>query len=99
MLDNRVSQRGVPVVIQHDEPEPQDRCCPGVERRHLAAFAGVLVLIGYLEWRTRRDRRRGSAIVNDLGMRIIGTVPAFPNKANLNAAVEARAGTRTGGSC
>lgn len=51
----------------------------------IMAFCGILMLVGFLEWRTRRIDGV-DAVVNDLGMRIIGTVPAFPNKANLNAA-------------
>jgi polysaccharide biosynthesis transport protein len=51
----------------------------------LVSFCGILMLVGFLEWRTRRIDGV-DAVVNDLGMRIIGTVPAFPNKANLNAA-------------
>jgi succinoglycan biosynthesis transport protein ExoP len=51
----------------------------------IVSFCGILMLVGFLEWRTRRIDGV-DAVVNDLGMRIIGTVPAFPNKANLNAA-------------
>lgn len=54
----------------------------------LAAFLGMLVLVGFLEWRTRRIDGVDQ-VVNELGMRIIGTVPAFPNRANLRAAEEA----------
>ena len=51
----------------------------------LVGFLGVLVLIGYLEWRTRRIDGVDQ-VVTELGMRVIGTVPAFPTKANLKAA-------------
>lgn len=51
----------------------------------LAGFAGALVLIAFLEWRTRRVDGVDQ-VVTDLGMRVIGTVPAFPNRASLKAA-------------
>jgi len=53
-----------------------------------AAFVGfglVLVVIGFLEWRTRRIDGVDQ-VVTELGMRVIGTVPSFPNKASLKAA-------------
>jgi capsular exopolysaccharide synthesis family protein len=53
----------------------------------LASFFGVVLLVAYLEWRTRRVDGVDQ-VVNELGMRVIGTVPAFPNRANLKAAVE-----------
>jgi capsular exopolysaccharide synthesis family protein len=51
----------------------------------VAGFLGVLALIAFLEWRTRRVDGVDQ-VVTDLGMRVIGTVPAFPNKASLKAA-------------
>jgi len=51
----------------------------------MAAFVGVVGLIGLLEWRTRRIDGV-EQVVGELGMRVIGTVPAFPNKASLKAA-------------
>ncbi len=51
----------------------------------LITLIGVLGLVGFLEWRTRRIDSVDQ-VVTDLGMRVIGTVPAFPNKANLRAA-------------
>lgn len=48
------------------------------------SFFGVLVLIGFLEWRTRRIDGVDQ-VVTELGMRVIGTVPAFPTKASLKA--------------
>jgi len=53
-------------------------------------FAIVVLLIAFLEWRTRRIDGVDQ-VVDELGMRIIGTVPAFPNRASLAAA------TQTGG--
>jgi len=54
----------------------------------LVAFCGVVLLVSYLEWRTRRVDGV-DAVVNELGMRVIGTVPAFPNRASIKAAAEA----------
>jgi capsular exopolysaccharide synthesis family protein len=51
----------------------------------VTAFLGMLVLVGFLEWRSRRIDGVDQ-VVNELGLRIIGTVPAFPNRANLKAA-------------
>lgn len=53
-----------------------------------SAFFGVILLVAFLEWRTRRIDGVDQ-VVTELGMRVIGTVPAFPNRANLKAAVEA----------
>jgi capsular exopolysaccharide synthesis family protein len=53
-----------------------------------ASFLVVVFVVAFLEWRTRRVDGVDQ-VVNELGMRVIGTVPAFPNRANLRAAVEA----------
>jgi capsular exopolysaccharide synthesis family protein len=45
----------------------------------------VLGLIALMEWRNRRVDGVDQ-VVTDLGMRVIGTVPAFPNRASLKAA-------------
>jgi capsular exopolysaccharide synthesis family protein len=50
----------------------------------LAGLAGVLFLIAFLEWRTRRIDSVDQ-VMNDLGMRVIGTIPAFPSKAAVKA--------------
>ncbi|MDY3552100.1 polysaccharide biosynthesis tyrosine autokinase [Gemmata sp. JC717] len=54
----------------------------------LGAFLTVVLLISFLEWRTRRVDGVDQ-VVTELGMRVIGTVPVFPNRASLQAAVEA----------
>jgi polysaccharide biosynthesis transport protein len=54
----------------------------------LGAFFGVLLLVALLEWRTRRVDSVDQ-VMTELGMRVIGTVPVFPNRASLKAAVEA----------
>ena len=47
-------------------------------------LAAMLLLVAYLEWRTRRIDSV-TQVVNDLGMRVIGTIPAFPSKAALTS--------------
>lgn len=47
-------------------------------------FVGVMVLVAYLEWRSRRVGGVGQ-VVGELGMRVIGTIPAFPSRASLKA--------------
>jgi capsular exopolysaccharide synthesis family protein len=54
----------------------------------LVSFVGVALLVAFLEWRTRRVDGVDQ-VVNELGMRVIGTVPAFPNRSNVKAAVAA----------
>jgi capsular exopolysaccharide synthesis family protein len=51
----------------------------------IVSFFGVLALIGFMEWRSRRIDGVDQ-VVDELGMRIIGTVPRFPNRAGLKAA-------------
>jgi capsular exopolysaccharide synthesis family protein len=51
------------------------------------AFSLVVLLVAFLEWRTRRVDSVDQ-VVSELGMRIIGTVPAFPNRAKIQAAAE-----------
>ena len=54
----------------------------------LGTFFATILLVAFLEWRTRRVDGVDQ-VVTELGMRIIGTVPAFPNRASLKAAAEA----------
>ena len=53
----------------------------------LGTFAMVILMVAFLEWRTRRVDGVDQ-VVDELGMRIIGTVPAFPNRASLKIAAE-----------
>ncbi len=53
----------------------------------IAAVAGLLVvclLVSYVEWRNRRVDGVDQ-VVTELGMRVIGTIPAFPSRAALRA--------------
>lgn len=54
----------------------------------IGAFFGVVLLVALLEWRTRRVDSVDQ-VMTELGLRVIGTVPVFPNRAGLKAAVEA----------
>src|SRR5262249_21410502 len=69
-------------VIPNKNIKQKGLVCAGAA---VVALVGVLSLIGFLEWRTRRIDGVDQ-VVTDLGMRVIGTVPAFPNRANLKAA-------------
>lgn len=85
VLDPRVSQRGEPEKIPNNN---QNRKIVLSGVGGVASFFGVVLLVAFLEWRTRRVDGVDQ-VVNELGLRVIGTVPAFPNRANLKAAVEA----------
>jgi capsular exopolysaccharide synthesis family protein len=84
-LDGRVSPRGEPEKIPNNN-QIKKMAMSGAGG--LASFFGVVLLVAFLEWRTRRVDGVDQ-VVTELGMRVIGTVPAFPNRANLKAAVEA----------
>jgi capsular exopolysaccharide synthesis family protein len=82
---NRVTMRGdVEKVPNHNQNKKIIFSGVG----GLGAFVGVILLVAFLEWRTRRVDGVDQ-VVTELGMRVIGTVPVFPNRANLKAAVEA----------
>ncbi len=49
-----------------------------------AAMLGILLTISYLEWRHRRVDGVDQ-VVTELGMRVIGTIPAFPSRASLRS--------------
>jgi len=51
-----------------------------------ATCAGLLIIlaVAFLEWRSRRVDSV-EQIVNELGIRVIGTIPAFPSKASLKS--------------
>lgn len=50
----------------------------------LAGLLGVCLLVSYLEWRNRRVDGVDQ-VVTELGMRVIGTIPAFPSRAALRS--------------
>lgn len=50
----------------------------------IVGYALILLLVAFLEWRSRRVDSV-EQVVNELGMRVIGTIPAFPSKASLKS--------------
>jgi capsular exopolysaccharide synthesis family protein len=50
----------------------------------VVGLLGVMLLISYLEWRNRRVDGVDQ-VVSELGMRVIGTIPAFPSRASLRS--------------
>ena len=48
------------------------------------AMIGILLIVSYLEWRNRRVDGVDQ-VVTELGMRVIGTIPAFPSRASLRS--------------
>jgi polysaccharide biosynthesis transport protein len=50
----------------------------------VVGFALVLCLVSYLEWRSRKVDSVDQ-VMTELGMRVIGTIPCFPSRANLKA--------------
>lgn len=78
----RVTRRDEATVMQNQNLK-QKMLLAGVGG--VGSFLAVIALIGLLEWRTRRIDGVDQ-VVTELGMRVIGSVPAFPNKASLKAA-------------
>jgi succinoglycan biosynthesis transport protein ExoP len=81
-MDARVSIREAAVLIMNQNLKQKIMLSGAVGT---AGFLGILVLIALLEWRNRRVDGVDQ-VVTELGMRVIGTVPAFPNRASLKAA-------------
>lgn len=50
----------------------------------VAGLLGVFLLVSYVEWRNRRVDGVDQ-VVTELGMRVIGTIPAFPSRAALRS--------------
>lgn len=81
-MDSRVTIRENAVLILNHNLKQKIMLAGAVGT---AGFLGVLILIALMEWRNRRVDGVDQ-VVTDLGMRVIGTVPAFPNRASLKAA-------------
>lgn len=81
-MESRISVREAAVLILNENLKQKMMLSGAVG---VAGFLGVLALIALLEWRNRRVDGVDQ-VVTDLGMRVIGTVPAFPNRASLKAA-------------
>lgn len=83
-LDNRVRVREAAQALPNNNLNKKLFMSGGLG---VGTFLFVILLVAFLEWRTRRVDGVDQ-VVNDLGMRIIGTVPVFPNRASLKAAAE-----------
>ncbi|MFO0800407.1 MAG: polysaccharide biosynthesis tyrosine autokinase [Gemmataceae bacterium] len=81
-MESRVGVREAAVLILNENLKQKIMLAGAVG---VAGFLGVLFLIALLEWRNRRVDGVDQ-VVTELGMRVIGTVPAFPNRASLKAA-------------
>jgi capsular exopolysaccharide synthesis family protein len=81
-LDSRASIRESAQPLPNNNLTKKLILCGGAS---IGTFFVVVLFVSYLEWRTRRvdDVEQ---VVSELGMRVIGTVPAFPSRAKLNAA-------------
>ncbi|MFM8273864.1 MAG: polysaccharide biosynthesis tyrosine autokinase, partial [Gemmata sp.] len=86
--ERRASQRGAVDVIPNNN---RNKKLALSAVSGIGCFFAVVLLVSFLEWRTRRVDGVDQ-VVNELGMRVIGTVPAFPNRASLQAATEAGGG-------
>lgn len=80
-VEPRIQKREDAVVILNQN----------LRQKVLLAAAALLIGIGlimtavsYLEWRSRRVDSVDQ-VVNELGLRVIGTIPAFPSKASLRS--------------
>jgi capsular exopolysaccharide synthesis family protein len=83
-LDNRVHVREAAQPLPNNNLNKKLFMSGGLG---VGTFMFVILVVAFLEWRTRRVDGVDQ-VVNELGMRIIGTVPVFPNRASLRAAAE-----------
>jgi succinoglycan biosynthesis transport protein ExoP len=83
-LDNRAHIRETAQALPNNNLNKKIFMSTGLG---VATFFLVLLIVAFLEWRTRRVDGVDQ-VVNELGMRIIGTVPVFPNRASLKTATE-----------
>ena len=79
--DNRITLKEEAIVILNQK----------LRQKVLVALGGfvggtllVMAAIGFLEWRSRRVDSVDQ-VINELGMRVIGTIPAFPSKQSLKS--------------
>ncbi len=56
----------------------------------LVGIGLIMTAVAFLEWRSRRVDSVDQ-VVNELGLRVIGTIPAFPSKASLRSGDPAQA--------
>jgi polysaccharide biosynthesis transport protein len=66
-----------PAVIMYNHNQRQKMLYSGMVGA--AAFLAVITLVAFLEWRSRRVDSVDQ-VVNEIGLRVIGTIPAFPTR-------------------
>jgi succinoglycan biosynthesis transport protein ExoP len=88
-LDRQISEIGLwldsggrikirePAVIMYNHNQRQKMLYSAMVGA--AAFFMVITLVAFLEWRSRRVDSVDQ-VVNEIGMRVIGTIPAFPTR-------------------
>jgi polysaccharide biosynthesis transport protein len=79
--EGRIVEREKPIVTPN--PNIKQKMLFGVGIA-MIAFFGVLAAVAFLEWRSRRVDSVDQ-VLNELNMRILGTIPAFPSRASLKA--------------
>ncbi|CAN5368491.1 hypothetical protein BH11PLA2_BH11PLA2_23750 [soil metagenome] len=79
--NGRIVEKEKPTVIPN--PNIKQKMFFGAALAGMA-FAAVLLIVAYLEWRSRRVDNVDQ-VLNELNMRILGTIPAFPSRASLKA--------------
>jgi polysaccharide biosynthesis transport protein len=66
-----------PAVIMYNHNQRQKMLYSGMVGA--AAFLMIITLVAFLEWRSRRVDSVDQ-VVNEIGLRVIGTIPAFPSR-------------------
>lgn len=66
-----------PAVIMYNHNQRQKLLYSGMVGA--AAFLGIITLVAFLEWRSRRVDSVDQ-VINEIGLRVIGTIPAFPTR-------------------
>ena len=89
LTDLKLSDRGGSRVTRKEEPYVKLNY--GLKQKLLVSIAallagtgGVVFAVAFLEWRTRRVDSVDQ-VMGDLGLRVIGTIPAFPSKQSLKS--------------
>lgn len=81
MGENRIVEKEKPIVIPN--PNIKQKMMFGVAIA-IVAFLLVMAIVAFLEWRSRRVDNVDQ-VLNELNLRVLGTIPAFPSRASLKA--------------
>ncbi|MGL6075095.1 MAG: polysaccharide biosynthesis tyrosine autokinase [Fimbriiglobus sp.] len=79
--DTRVSRRGLAEVTINQNLNQKVLLAIAA---FMAGSLSVMFAVAFLEWRSRRVDSVDQ-IINDVGLRVIGTIPAFPSKQSLKS--------------